>query len=240
MKKQTGIIGKQYQRLDKVYGYSKSVTNKKCGNSDLVYTNFSLTNSILLVKSLISFTPTQTGSTFKRYFNKINEPKELKSRTVDTRKGRILWKMQLLDYWISRWWNFMKNTLNYKVQKKMIFDLNATLTNYFLMIIIIIIFVPILKHNEKATIIPLLKGDEEEAKEGTWSEILTWNRLLTIHRVLLAKIKAGNNLYKLKNKAVIRQILYLLYQRNKISKPLYKSFTKLLQQSEWSLKTTGL
>ena len=61
----------------------------------------------------------------------------------------------------------MKNTLNYKVQKKMIFDLNATLTNYFLMIIIIIIFVPILKDNEKATIIPLLKGDEEEAKEGT-------------------------------------------------------------------------
>ena len=61
----------------------------------------------------------------------------------------------------------MKNTLNYKVQKKMIFNLNATLTNYFLMIIIIIIFVPILKHNEKATIIPLLKGDEEEAKEGT-------------------------------------------------------------------------
>ena len=61
----------------------------------------------------------------------------------------------------------MKNTLNYKVQKKMIFDLNAILTNYFLMIIIIIIFVPILKDNEKATIIPLLKGDEEEAKEGT-------------------------------------------------------------------------
>ena len=61
----------------------------------------------------------------------------------------------------------MKNTLNYKVQKKMIFDLNATLTNYFLTIIIIIIFVPILKDNEKATIIPLLKGDEEEAKEGT-------------------------------------------------------------------------
>ena len=61
----------------------------------------------------------------------------------------------------------MKNTLNYKVQKKMIFDLNATLTNYFLMIMIIIIFVPILKDNEKATIIPLLKGDEEEAKEGT-------------------------------------------------------------------------
>ena len=61
----------------------------------------------------------------------------------------------------------MKNTLNYKVQKKMIFDLNATLTNHFLMIIIIIIFVPILKDNEKATIIPLLKGDEEEAKEGT-------------------------------------------------------------------------
>ena len=61
----------------------------------------------------------------------------------------------------------MKNALNYKVQKKMIFDLNATLTNYFLMIIIIIIFVPILKDNEKATIIPLLKGDEEEAKEGT-------------------------------------------------------------------------
>ena len=62
---------------------------------------------------------------------------------------------------------FYEEYINYKVQKKMIFDLNATLTNYFLMIIIIIIFVPILKDNEKATIIPLLKGDEEEAKEGT-------------------------------------------------------------------------
>ena len=46
--------------------------------------------------------------------------------------------------------------------------------------------------------------------------ILTPNKLLTRLSILLAQIKTGNNLYKLKNE--IRQILYLLNRHNKITK----------------------
>ena len=61
-----------------------------------------------------------------------------------------------------------------------------------------------------------LEGGEEEVKEEKGLKILTPNKLLTRLPILLAQIKAGNNSYKLKNE--IRQILYLLYQHNKITK----------------------
>ena len=61
-----------------------------------------------------------------------------------------------------------------------------------------------------------LKGYKEEVKEGKGLKILTPNKLLTRLPIFLAQIKAGNNSYKLKNE--IRQILYLLYQYNKITK----------------------
>ena len=61
-----------------------------------------------------------------------------------------------------------------------------------------------------------LEGNEEKVKEGKGLEILTLNKLLTRLSILLAQIKTGNNSYKLKNE--IRQILYLLYQHNKITK----------------------
>ena len=63
---------------------------------------------------------------------------------------------------------------------------------------------------------PPLEGDEEEVKEGKELEILTPNKLLNKLPILLAEIKAGKKSYKLKNE--IRQILYLLYQHNKITK----------------------
>ena len=66
---------------------------------------------------------------------------------------------------------------------------------------------------------PLLEGDEKELKEGKGLKILTPNKLLTRLPILLVQIKAGNNLYKLKNE--IRQILYLLHQHNKITKNVY-------------------
>ena len=67
-----------------------------------------------------------------------------------------------------------------------------------------------------------LEGDEEEVKEGKELKNLTQNKLLTRLPILLAQIKAGNNSYKLKNE--IRQILlYLLYQRNKITKKVYNN-----------------
>ena len=46
-------------------------------------------------------------------------------------------------------------------------------------------------------------------------KILIPNRLLTRLLILLAQIKSRSNSYKLKNE--IRQILYLLYQHNKIT-----------------------
>ena len=61
-----------------------------------------------------------------------------------------------------------------------------------------------------------LEGDEEEVKGGKRLKVLTPNKLLTRLLMLLAQIKAGSNSCKLKNE--IRQVLYLLYQHNKILK----------------------
>ena len=70
--------------------------------------------------------------------------------------------------------------------------------------------------------IPSLEGDEEEVKKGTGLKILSPNELLTKLPILLA----GNNSYKLKNE--IRQILYLLYQNNKIIKKVCNNLIKSL------------
>ena len=67
---------------------------------------------------------------------------------------------------------------------------------------------------------------QKRKNQGAGLKILTPNRLLTILPILLAPIKAGNNSCKLKNK--IRQILYLLYQYNKITKKVYNNLIKTL------------
>ena len=46
----------------------------------------------------------------------------------------------------------------------------------------------------------ILESDNEAVKEGNKIKILTLNKLLTRLSVLLAKMKAWNNSYKLKNK----------------------------------------
>ena len=56
---------------------------------------------------------------------------------------------------------------------------------------------------------------------GKRSKILTPSKLLTRFIILLTQIKAGNSSNKLKNE--IRQILYLLYQHNKITKKVYNN-----------------
>ena len=71
---------------------------------------------------------------------------------------------------------------------------------------------------------PPLEVNEEDVKEGKGLQKLTPLKLLTRIPILLAQIKAGNNSYKLKNET--RQILYLLYQHNKISKKLYNNLIK--------------
>ena len=72
---------------------------------------------------------------------------------------------------------------------------------------------------------PPLEGDEEE-KEGKVLKILTTKKLLTRLSMLLAQIKAGIISYKLKDE--IRQILYLLYQHNTITKKVYNNLMKSL------------
>ena len=52
------------------------------------------------------------------------------------------------------------------------------------------------------------------------------NKLLTRLPILLAQIKFENNLYKLKNE--IRQIFYLLYLHNKMTKKVYNNLIKSL------------
>ena len=72
---------------------------------------------------------------------------------------------------------------------------------------------------------PPLEGDEE-VKEGKGLKIFTGNKLLTRLPILLAQIKAGNNSNKLKNE--IRQMLYFLYQHNKITKKVCNNLIKSL------------
>ena len=59
---------------------------------------------------------------------------------------------------------------------------------------------------------------KDKATEQKGLKILTPDKLLTILPVLLAQFKGGYNSCKLKNQ--IRQILYILYQQNKITKKL--------------------
>ena len=73
---------------------------------------------------------------------------------------------------------------------------------------------------------PPLESNGKELKEGKGLKILTLNKLLAKLPILSPQIKAGNNLNKLKNK--IRQMLYLLYQRFKITKEVYNNFIKSL------------
>lgn len=70
-----------------------------------------------------------------------------------------------------------------------------------------------------------LEGDDE-VKEGKGINVSTPNKLLIGLLLLLAQIKAGNNSQKLKNE--MGQILYLLYQHNKIIKTLYNTFIQSL------------
>ena len=74
-----------------------------------------------------------------------------------------------------------------------------------------------------------LQGDKE-VKEGKRLKMLTPNKLVTRFLTLLAQIKAGNNSYKLENE--IRQILYLLYQHNKITENVYNNLIRSLYSWE--------
>ena len=72
--------------------------------------------------------------------------------------------------------------------------------------------------------IPQVERDEEEVKVGKGLKVFTPNKLLTRLLTLLAQIKAGNSSCKLKNE--IRQILYQLYNHDKITKNVYNNLIK--------------
>ena len=74
---------------------------------------------------------------------------------------------------------------------------------------------------------PPLESDKEEVREGKGLKTLIQNKLLTRLLILLAQIKAENNSYELKNG--IREVLYLLYQHNKIIKKVLNNLIKSLQ-----------
>ena len=78
--------------------------------------------------------------------------------------------------------------------------------------------------DEDLSDMPLPEGDEVEVRKGI--KILTPNMLLTRLPILLAQIKSGKNSYKLKSE--IRQILFLLYQDNKITKKVYNNLIQSL------------
>ena len=58
-------------------------------------------------------------------------------------------------------------------------------------------------------------------------ELFTQNKLLTRLPILLAQIRAANNLYKLRNE--IKQILFLLYRHKKFTKKVYDNLMKSLE-----------
>ena len=82
---------------------------------------------------------------------------------------------------------------------------------------------------------PLLEGDEEKyysvpstaltkgVKEGKGVKTLTSNKLLTKLTIVLSQIKPENTS---QYKHVIRQILHLLYQHNKITKAVCNNLIK--------------
>ena len=83
---------------------------------------------------------------------------------------------------------------------------------------------PPLDGYRKSAYAPTTPTMKEEVEEGDGLKILTPNKLLIRFPVLLDQIKAGNNSYKVKNE--IREILYLLYQHNKITKIIYNNLIK--------------
>ena len=67
---------------------------------------------------------------------------------------------------------------------------------------------------------------EQEVKEGKALKIVSPNKLIISIPVLLAQMKAGNNLFKLKSK--VRQILYLPINSIKSVKKNYKNLINSL------------
>ena len=80
--------------------------------------------------------------------------------------------------------------------------------------------------NTMVGIVELILEFNQLDHEGSGLKLLTPNRLLGRLPISLAQLKAGNNFEKLKNE--IRQILYSLYRKNKLTKNVYKSLIVII------------
>ena len=80
--------------------------------------------------------------------------------------------------------------------------------------------------NTMVGIVELILEFNQLDHEGSCLKLLTPNQLLGRLPISLAQLKAGNNFEKLKNE--IRQILYSLYRKNKLTKNVYKSLIVII------------
>ena len=80
--------------------------------------------------------------------------------------------------------------------------------------------------NTMVGIVELILEFNQLDHEGSGLKLLTPNQLLGRLPISLAQLKAGNNFEKLKNE--IRQILYSLYRKNKLTKNVYKSLIVII------------
>ena len=81
------------------------------------------------------------------------------------------------------------NATNYQIQKNMSLDIDTILGIYFLMIAIIVIFLPSLEGDKKVLVMPPLEADEKEVKEKREMKVLKCKQ--DINQAF--NIKAGNN-----------------------------------------------
>ena len=79
-----------------------------------------------------------------------------------------------------------------------------------------------------------IKSGSDTSKKGEGLKILTNKQMLNRLLILLAQIKAGNNSNSLKNE--IRQILYLLYRSEVLTKTVYNNLIKSIHSEQYIYK----
>ena len=90
MEKETDIVEKQYQVLDKVYGFNKTVTNRKRENSDLVYNSFNFNEFNITEEEFNELSVDTKYKHLQKFFDKINECKKAKYRTKDCKESKVI------------------------------------------------------------------------------------------------------------------------------------------------------
>ena len=149
--------------------------NKKCENSGLLYNNLNL-NKFNITNEQFNEPSPDTKHKHPLYFNigkffkKINELTNVKSSTAGTKKKKFI-----VNDAASKLFNEQKGELDNEYNElsnaeKIIFALDTILVIYFLIIVIIVIDLCHYKGDEKASTMPLLKGDEEKVKKEQESE----------------------------------------------------------------------